>query len=55
MLGRAKWDAWKKLEGLQPVDAKKLYIETLLKVCRFVLIFTSHEAPSITLKCDVKF
>ncbi|KAH9813676.1 acyl CoA binding protein-domain-containing protein [Melampsora americana] len=33
MLGRAKWDSWKKLEGLQPVDAKKLYVETLLKVC----------------------
>ncbi|KAG0145048.1 hypothetical protein CROQUDRAFT_588603 [Cronartium quercuum f. sp. fusiforme G11] len=34
MLGRAKWDAWKKLEGLQPVDAKKLYVDTLLKMLK---------------------
>ncbi|ORY97858.1 acyl CoA binding protein-domain-containing protein [Syncephalastrum racemosum] len=31
MVGRAKWDAWKKLEGLSKTDAKHLYVETLLK------------------------
>ena len=31
-VGRAKWDAWKKLEGTSPVSAKRMYIETAGKI-----------------------
>ena len=31
-IGRAKWDAWEKLRGVSPVSAKRMYIETCLKV-----------------------
>ncbi|CAO3622751.1 unnamed protein product [Cunninghamella blakesleeana] len=33
VVGRAKWDAWKKLEGLTPIEAKHRYVEILLSVC----------------------
>jgi acyl-CoA-binding protein len=36
MLGRAKWDAWKAKEGLSCTAAKRLYIESVLKVCQTV-------------------
>ncbi|KAH9448894.1 hypothetical protein MJO29_015133 [Puccinia striiformis f. sp. tritici] len=32
MLGRAKWDAWKAREGLSCSEAKRLYIESVLKI-----------------------
>lgn len=28
-VGKAKWDAWKKLEGMSKEDAKRAYIEHL--------------------------
>ncbi|CDH59054.1 predicted protein [Lichtheimia corymbifera JMRC:FSU:9682] len=31
MVGRAKWDAWKKLEGMERLEAKHRYTETLLR------------------------
>lgn len=31
-IGRAKWDAWEKLGGVSPVSAKRMYIETCLKI-----------------------
>ncbi|KAI8366788.1 uncharacterized protein BYT42DRAFT_587887 [Radiomyces spectabilis] len=31
MVGRAKWDAWKKLEGMTTLEAKHRYVETLLR------------------------
>lgn len=34
MLGRAKWDAWAKHKDLDPLQAKWLYVEALLKVLR---------------------
>ncbi|WAR62466.1 hypothetical protein PtB15_15B51 [Puccinia triticina] len=34
MLGRAKWDAWKAKEGLSCSEAKRLYIESVLKLLR---------------------
>ncbi|KIL68242.1 hypothetical protein M378DRAFT_72566 [Amanita muscaria Koide BX008] len=34
MLGRAKWDAWAKHKDLDSPEAKRLYIEALLKVLR---------------------
>ncbi|KAI8062928.1 acyl CoA binding protein-domain-containing protein [Gongronella butleri] len=33
VVGRAKWDAWKKLEGMTVAEAKHRYVETLLAVC----------------------
>ncbi|SAM08997.1 hypothetical protein [Absidia glauca] len=33
VVGRAKWDAWKKLQGLSTLEAKHQYVDTLLKVC----------------------
>ncbi|KAI8456314.1 acyl-CoA-binding protein, partial [Phakopsora pachyrhizi] len=33
VLGRAKYDAWKQREGIKPTEAKRLYVETVLKVC----------------------
>ncbi|SAM07370.1 hypothetical protein [Absidia glauca] len=30
MVGRAKWDAWKKLEGISKLEAQHQYVETLL-------------------------
>jgi acyl-CoA-binding protein len=32
-VGKAKWDAWKKLEGTSKEDAKRSYIEHLRMVC----------------------
>ncbi|KAI7854557.1 acyl CoA binding protein-domain-containing protein [Circinella umbellata] len=32
VVGRAKWDAWKKLEGLNILEAKHRYVEVLLRV-----------------------
>lgn len=32
-VGKAKWDAWKKLEGTSKEDAKRTYIEHLRMVC----------------------
>ncbi|KAA1070793.1 hypothetical protein PGT21_024038 [Puccinia graminis f. sp. tritici] len=34
MLGRAKWDAWKAREGLSCSEAKRLYVESVLKILR---------------------
>ncbi|SNX87961.1 uncharacterized protein MEPE_06672 [Melanopsichium pennsylvanicum] len=34
MLGRAKWDAWSKVSGLPPRDAKQLYVESMLRILR---------------------
>ena len=31
-IGRAKWAAWEKLGGVSPVSAKRMYIETCLKI-----------------------
>lgn len=31
-VGKAKWDAWKKVEGKSSDDAKKEYVDTLLSV-----------------------
>ncbi|KAI7866241.1 acyl CoA binding protein-domain-containing protein [Spinellus fusiger] len=31
LVGRAKWDAWKSLEGMNRLEAKHCYVETLLK------------------------
>ena len=31
-IGRAKWDSWKKLEGVSLVSAKRMYIETAGKI-----------------------
>ncbi|KAL4075744.1 hypothetical protein V8B97DRAFT_2002060 [Scleroderma yunnanense] len=31
MLGRAKWDAWAKLKGMEPSEAKWRYVDALLK------------------------
>ncbi|KDQ57061.1 hypothetical protein JAAARDRAFT_194244 [Jaapia argillacea MUCL 33604] len=30
--GKAKWDAWKKVEGVSKEDAMKLYVDKLLEV-----------------------
>ncbi|KAI9334851.1 acyl CoA binding protein-domain-containing protein [Pilaira anomala] len=32
VVGRAKWDAWKKLEGLTVLEARHIYVESLLRV-----------------------
>ncbi|KAI9357475.1 acyl CoA binding protein-domain-containing protein [Pilaira anomala] len=32
VVGRAKWDAWKKLEGMTELEAKHAYVEILLQV-----------------------
>lgn len=32
-LGRAKWDSWAKKRHYTPDQAKRLYVETLVKVC----------------------
>ncbi|KAI7904600.1 acyl CoA binding protein-domain-containing protein [Cokeromyces recurvatus] len=32
VVGRAKWDAWKKLEGLSQLEARHLYVEALLRI-----------------------
>ncbi|SPO31723.1 uncharacterized protein UTRI_06571_B [Ustilago trichophora] len=34
MLGRAKWDAWSKVSGLPPRDAKQMYVESMLRILR---------------------
>lgn len=34
MLGRAKWDAWAKVSGLPPRDAKQMYVESMLRILR---------------------
>ncbi|TCD66814.1 hypothetical protein EIP91_000892 [Steccherinum ochraceum] len=34
MLGRAKWDAWEKHKDLNPLEAKVMYVEALIKVLR---------------------
>lgn len=31
-VGKAKWDAWKSVEGTSKEDAQKAYVEALLKV-----------------------
>ncbi|KAA1070800.1 hypothetical protein PGT21_024154 [Puccinia graminis f. sp. tritici] len=37
MLGRAKWDAWKAREGLSCSEAKRLYVESVLKTTNRIL------------------
>lgn len=37
-VGKAKWDAWKKLEGTSKEDAKRTYIEHLRMVCSSYLL-----------------
>jgi diazepam-binding inhibitor (GABA receptor modulating acyl-CoA-binding protein) len=32
-VGKAKWDAWKKVEGTSKDDAKRAYIEHFRMVC----------------------
>ncbi|KAI8993447.1 acyl CoA binding protein-domain-containing protein [Pilobolus umbonatus] len=32
VVGRAKWDAWKKLEGLSVLEARHIYVEALLRI-----------------------
>ncbi|KAH8549680.1 acyl CoA binding protein-domain-containing protein [Umbelopsis sp. PMI_123] len=32
VVGRAKWDAWKRLEGMNSLEAKRMYVEALLNV-----------------------
>ncbi|KAL7308917.1 hypothetical protein PS15m_011056 [Mucor circinelloides] len=32
VVGRAKWDAWKKLEGISTLEARHIYVEALLRV-----------------------
>ncbi|KAL1927146.1 hypothetical protein VTP01DRAFT_5109 [Rhizomucor pusillus] len=32
VVGRAKWDAWKKLEGMSSLEAKHRYVEVLMRV-----------------------
>ncbi|KAI8143286.1 acyl CoA binding protein-domain-containing protein [Fennellomyces sp. T-0311] len=39
VVGRAKWDAWKKLEGLNSLEAKHRYVEVLLRVAVEVCLF----------------
>ncbi|KAI9312357.1 acyl CoA binding protein-domain-containing protein [Dichotomocladium elegans] len=34
VVGRAKWDSWKKLEGMDRIDARHHYTETLLRAAR---------------------
>lgn len=34
MLGRAKWDAWAQRQGLSPLDAKQLYVESMMRTLR---------------------
>ncbi|KAJ1032824.1 hypothetical protein NDA18_001548 [Ustilago nuda] len=34
MLGRAKWDAWSKVSGMPPRDAKQMYVESMLRILR---------------------
>ncbi|CEH14405.1 acbp-domain-containing protein [Ceraceosorus bombacis] len=34
MLGRAKWDAWAGRKGLSSMDAKQLYVESMLRTLR---------------------
>ncbi|PWN24032.1 ACBP-domain-containing protein [Microstroma glucosiphilum] len=34
MLGRAKWDAWSKREGMDSLDAKQLYVESMMRTLR---------------------
>ncbi|ORY24296.1 acyl CoA binding protein-domain-containing protein [Naematelia encephala] len=34
MLGRAKWDSWNKQKGVKKVEAKRLYVASLLKILR---------------------
>ncbi|KAF6759883.1 hypothetical protein DFP72DRAFT_884509 [Ephemerocybe angulata] len=31
-VGKAKWDAWKKVEGTSKEDAQKLYVEKFLEI-----------------------
>jgi diazepam-binding inhibitor (GABA receptor modulating acyl-CoA-binding protein) len=33
-VGKAKWDAWKEIEGTSAEDARKKYVEELLKVLK---------------------
>ncbi|KAI8048948.1 acyl CoA binding protein-domain-containing protein [Gilbertella persicaria] len=32
VVGRAKWDAWKKLEGMSVLEARHIYVEALLRI-----------------------
>lgn len=34
MLGRAKWDAWAQRKGMNPLDAKQLYVESMMRTLR---------------------
>ncbi|PWN30572.1 ACBP-domain-containing protein [Jaminaea rosea] len=34
MLGRAKWDAWAQRSGMNPLDAKQLYVESMMRTLR---------------------
>ncbi|KAG2229868.1 hypothetical protein INT48_005144 [Thamnidium elegans] len=37
VVGRAKWDAWKKLEGITVLEARHIYVESLLRVAAEVI------------------
>ena len=49
-IGRAKWDAWRKLGGVSPVSAKKMYIETAgrIDLARVSSILGGEEAAEST-------
>jgi len=34
LLGRAKWDAWKKREALSRIQAQEAYVETLMGILK---------------------
>ncbi|CAO1625825.1 unnamed protein product [Parajaminaea phylloscopi] len=34
MLGRAKWDAWSQRQGMDPLTAKQLYVESMMRTLR---------------------
>ncbi|KAI8062719.1 acyl CoA binding protein-domain-containing protein [Gongronella butleri] len=42
VVGRAKWDAWKDLQGIGRVEAQHQYVETLLQAAKEA--YTSHPA-----------
>ncbi|KAI8075927.1 acyl CoA binding protein-domain-containing protein [Gilbertella persicaria] len=43
VVGRSKWDAWKKLEGMSELEAKHRYVQMLLQVakevCKYLDVF----------------
>ena len=50
-VGKAKWDAWKKLEGMSKEDAKRAYIEHLRMVSQRSTFGTSPNVAGKLTRC----